>query len=110
VRRRDASKLVPDEGKDEVLPDAIGDALAEAENPLTAGEVERVLPDGATDPLVEEEIVRRGQEGRWRMEVGPKGPERLYRGKGGDLFNALLITGNFISWCALLAEPKDPSV
>ncbi len=33
VRRRDASELVADESEDEVLPDAIRDALAEAEDP-----------------------------------------------------------------------------
>ena len=37
MRRRDASELVTDEGKDEVLPDAVRDAFAEAEDPLATG-------------------------------------------------------------------------
>lgn len=51
--RRDAGELVTNEGKDEVLPDAVRDAFAEAEDPLAAWEVEGVLPDGAADALVE---------------------------------------------------------
>ena len=110
VRRRDARELVADESEDEVLPDAIRDALAKAKNPLAAGEVEGVLPDGATDALVEEEVVGRREEGRGRVEVCPEGPERLDRGKGGNFLDALLVVGNFISRRALLAEPEDPSM
>ena len=110
VRRRDASELVADESEDEVLPDAIRDALAEAEDPFPAGKVEGVLPDGAADALVEEEVVRRREEGRGRMEVRPEGPEGLDRGKGGDLLDALFVVGDLVSRRALLAEPEDPSV
>ena len=53
LRRCDASKLVADGSEDEVLPDAIGDAFAKAEDPLSAGEVEGVFPYGATDTLVD---------------------------------------------------------
>jgi len=110
VRRRDTSELITDEGKNEFLPDAVRDALAEAEDPLPAREIEWVLPYGTTDALVEEEIVRRREEGRGRMEVRPEGPEGLDRGKGGDLFDALFVVRDLISWRALLAEPEDPSV
>lgn len=110
MRRSDAGELVANKGENDVLPDAIGDALAEAEDPLPAGEVERVLPHGAADALVEEEVVRRGEEGRGRMEVRPEGPEGLDRGKGGYLLDALLVVGDLIPWRALLAEPEDPSV
>jgi hypothetical protein len=37
VRRRDACELVTNEGEDEVLPDAVRDAFAEAEDPLATG-------------------------------------------------------------------------
>jgi hypothetical protein len=110
VRRHDTSELVADEGKDEVLPDAIRDALAKAEDPLPAGEVEWVLPYGTTDTLVEEKIVRRREEGRGRMEVRPEGPEGLDGGKGRDLFDALFVVRDLISRRALLSEPEDPSV
>ena len=59
---------------------------------------------------MEEEVVRRWEEGRGRMEVRPEGPERLDRGKGGDLFDALFVVRDLISRRALLAEPEDPSV
>ena len=110
MRGRDARKLVADEREDEVLPDAIRDALAEAEDPLAAREVERVLPDWTADALVEEEVVRRRQERRGRVEVCPEGPEGLDRGEGGDLLDAFFVVGDLISWRALLAEPEDPSV
>jgi len=108
VRRCDAGKLVADEGEDEVLPDAIGDALSEAEDPLSTGEVEGVFPYGAADALVEEEVVRRREEGRGWMEVSPEGPEGLDGRKGRDLLDALFIVRDLISWRALLAEPEDP--
>jgi hypothetical protein len=110
VRRCDASELIANESEDEVLPDAIGDALAEAQDPLPTGKVKRVLPYGATDALMEEEVVCRGEESRGRMEVCPEGPEGLYRGKGGYLLDALFVVRNFISWRALLTEPEHPSV
>ena len=72
VWRCDTGKLVADESEDEVLPDAIGDAFAKAENRLSAREVEGVFPHGATDALVEEEVVCRREEGRGWMEVGPE--------------------------------------
>lgn len=109
MRWCDAGELVADEGEHEVLPDAIRDALAEAEDPLSAGEVERVLPHGAADALVEEEVVRCGQEGRGRVQVRPEGPEGLDRGKGGYLLDALLVVGDLVPWRTLLAEPEDPS-
>ena len=108
--RCDAGELVANKGEHEVLPDAIRDALAEAHDPLSAGKVERVLPYGAADALVEEEVVRCGQEGGGRMEVRPEGPEGLDRCKGGYLLDALFIVGYLVSWRALLAEPEDPSV
>ena len=74
----DASKLVANESEDEVFPYAICDALAEAQDPLSTGEVKRVLPYGATNALMEEEVVCRGEESRRRMEVRPEGPEGLY--------------------------------
>ena len=37
MRRRDGGELVTDEGEDEVLPDAVCDAFAEAEDPLATG-------------------------------------------------------------------------
>jgi len=110
VWRCDAGELVTDEGEDEVLPDAVCDALAEAQDPLSTGEVKRVLPYGATDVLMEEEVVCRGEESRGRMEVRPEGPEGLYRGKGGYLLDSLFVVRDFISWRALLAEPEHPSV
>jgi hypothetical protein len=110
MRRRDTRKLVADEREDEVLPDAIRDTLAEAEDPLSTREVEWVLPYGATHVLVEEEVVRRREEGRGRMEVRPEGPEGFNRGERGDLLDALFIVGDFVPWRALLAEPEDPSV
>jgi hypothetical protein len=110
VRRCNAGELVANESEDEVLPDAICDALAEAQDPLSTGEVKRVLPYGATDALMEEEVVCRGEESRGRMEVRPEGPEGLYRGKGGYLLDALFVVRDFISWRALLAEPEHPSV
>jgi len=110
VCRRDAGELVADEGQDEVLPDTIRDALAETEDPLSAGEVKRVLPHGAADALVEEEVVRRREKDRGRMEVRPKGPEGLDRSKGRDLLDALFVVSDLISRGALLAEPKDPSI
>jgi len=110
VRRRDASKLVTDESENEVLPDAIGDALSEAEDPLSAGEVEGVFPYGATDALVEEEVVRRREEGRGWMEVSPEGPEGLDGRKGRDLLDTFFIVRDLVSWRTLLAEPEDPSV
>jgi hypothetical protein len=69
--------LVANEGKDEVLPDAICNALAEAQNPLSTGVY------WTTDALMEEEVVYRGEESRGWMEVRPEGPEGFYRGKGG---------------------------
>jgi hypothetical protein len=110
VRRRDACKLVANEGEDEVLPYAICDALAEAEDPLATGQVERVLPYRAADALVEEEVVSRGEECRGRVQVRPEGPEGLYGSKGGDLLDALLVVGDLVTWRALLAEPENPSV
>jgi hypothetical protein len=110
VRRCDPCELVANKGENEVLPDTICDALSKAKDPLSAGEVERILPYRAADALVEEEVVGCGQEGRGRMEVGPEGPKGLDRGKGGYLLDALFIVGDFISWRALLAEPEDPSV
>jgi hypothetical protein len=110
VRRRDARELVANKGENEVLPDAICDALAEAKDPLPAGEVQWILPYGTADALMEEEVVGCGQESRGRMEVRPEGPERLDRGKGGYLLDALFIVCDLISWRALLAEPEDPSV
>jgi hypothetical protein len=62
-------ELVANESKDEVLPDAICDALAETQYPLSTREVKWVLPHGATDALVEEEVICRGEESRGRMEV-----------------------------------------
>jgi hypothetical protein len=110
VWRCDAGELVTNESEDEVLPDAICDALAEAQDPLSTGQVKRVLPYRATDALMEEEVVCRGEESRGRMEVRPEGPEGLYRGKGGYLLDALFVVRDFISWRALLAEPEHPSV
>ncbi len=110
MRRSDTCELVPNKSEDEVLPNAICDALAEAQDPLSSWEVEGVLPHGAADALVEEEVVRRGEEGRGWMEVRPEGPERLDRGKGGYLLDALFVVRDLISWRALLAEPEDPSV
>lgn len=110
VWRHDAGKLVADESENEVLPDAIGDALAEADDPLSAGEVEGVFPYGATDALVEEEVVRCREEGRGWMEVSPEGPEGLDGRKCRDLLDALFIVRDLVSWRALLAEPEDPSV
>ena len=109
MRWCDAGELVTNEGEHELLPNAIRDALAEAEDPLAAGEVERIFPHRAADALVEEEVVRRGQEGRGRMEVRPEGPEGLDRGKGGYFLDALFVVGDLIPWRALLAEPEDPS-
>ena len=109
MRRCDAGELVTNEGEHKLLPNAIRDALAEAEDPLAAGEVERVFPHGAADALVEEEVVRRGQEGRGRMEVRPEGPEGLDRGKGGYFLDTLFVVCDLIPWRALLAEPEDPS-
>ena len=108
--RCDAGELVANESEDEVLPDAICDALAEAQDPLSTWEVKRVLPYGAADALMEEEVVCRGEESRWRMEVRPERPEGLYRGKSGYLLDALFVVRDFISWRALLAEPKHPPV
>ena len=105
-----AGKLVTNQSEDEVLPDAVCDALAEAQNPLSTGEVKRVLPYWAVDTLMKEEVVCRREESRWRMEVRPEGPEGLYRGKGGNLLDALFVVRDFISWRALLAEPEHPSV
>ena len=82
MRRGDAGELVANEGEHKVFPDAIRDTFTEAEDPLATGEVEWIFPHGAADALVEEEVVRRGQEGRGRMEVRPEGPERLDGGKG----------------------------
>lgn len=110
MRGCDASKLVTDEGEDEVLPDAIGDALSEAEDPLSAGKVEGVFPYWAADALMEEEVVRRREEGRGWVEVSPEGPEGLDGRKGRDLLDALFIVRDLVSWRALLAEPEDPSV
>ncbi len=108
--RRDRGELVTNEGEDEVLPYAVRDAFAKAEDPLAAGEVEGVLPDGAADVLVEEEVVGRGQEGRGRVQVRPEGPEGLDGNKGRDLLDALLVVGDLVTRRALLAEPEDPSV
>ena len=108
--RCDAGELVANESEDEVLPDSICDALAETQDPLSTREVKRVLPHGATDALVEEEVVGRGEESRGWMEVRPEGPEGLYRGKGGYLLDALFVVRDFVSWGALLAEPEYPSV
>ena len=110
MRRHDAGKLVADESENEVLPDAVGDALAEAEDPLSAREVEGVFPYGTTDALVEEEVVRCREEGRGWMEVGPEGPEGLDGRKCRDLLDTLFIVRDLVSWRALLAEPEDPSV
>lgn len=106
--RCDAGELVANESEDDVLPDAICDALAESQDPLSTGEVKGVLPYWTTDTLMEEEVVCRGEESRWWMEVRPEGPEGLYRGKGGYLLDALFVVRNFISWRALLAEPEHP--
>lgn len=51
----------------------ICDALAKAKDLLSKGEA---------DALMEEEVVRRGQESRGQMEVRPEGPEGLDQGKG----------------------------
>jgi hypothetical protein len=110
VRRRDTGELIANECEDEILPDTIRDALAETEDPLPTGEVERILPYRTTDALVEEEVVRRREEGRGRMKVRPEGPERLYGRKSGDFFDALFVVRDLVSWRALLAEPEDPSV
>ena len=110
MRRCDAGELVTNQSEDEVLPDVVCDALVEAQNPLSTGEVKRVLPYWAADALMKEEVVCRREESRWRMEVRPQGPEGLYRGKGGNLLDALFVVRDFISWRALLAEPEHPSV
>lgn len=70
-------KLVADDGEDEVFPEAVSDALLEANDPFASGDVERVLPDGATDAGVEEQVIGGGLEGRRRGEVCPEGPERF---------------------------------
>jgi hypothetical protein len=78
VRWCDAGELVANESEDEVLPDAVCDALAKAQDPLSTGEVKWVLPYWTTDALMEEEVVCRGEESRGWMEVRPEGPEGLY--------------------------------
>ena len=85
MRRCGAGELVTNQSEDEVLPDVVCNALAEAQNPLSTREVKRVLPYWAADALMKEEVVCRREESRWRMEVRPEGPEGLYRGKGGNL-------------------------
>ena len=40
----------------------------------------------------------------------PERPEGLDGSKGGDLFDALFVVGDFVTRRALLAEPEDPSV
>jgi hypothetical protein len=59
---------------------------------------------------VEEEIVSRWEEGRWRVEVCPEGPKGLDGSKSGDLLDALFVVGDLIARRALLAEPENPSV
>ena len=68
----DTSKLVTNESENEVLPDVIGDAFAKVEDRLSTREVEGVFPHGATDALVEEEVVCHRKEGQGWMEVGPE--------------------------------------
>ena len=57
-----ASELVTNQSEDKVLPDAVCDALAEAQNPLSTGEVKRVFPYWAVDALMKEEVVCRWEE------------------------------------------------
>jgi hypothetical protein len=110
VRLRYARKLVANQCEHEVLPYTIRDALAQTDNPLATRQVERVFPNGAAHALVEEEVVSRREECRGRVQMRPEGPERLYGCKGGDLLDALLVVGDFVTGRALLAEPENPSV
>jgi len=40
----------------------------------------------------------------------PQGPERLYRTKRRNFLDSFFIAYDFISRCALLAEPENPSM
>ena len=51
IRRVDDTlELIPNDRKDEVLPQAVRDALAEADNPLAARQVQGVFPDRTPHP------------------------------------------------------------
>ena len=110
MRLRYARELVSNECEHEVLPYTIRDALPKAHDPFSAWQIEWVFPYGSAHALVEEEVVGRWEECRGRVEMGPEGPERLYGGKGRDLLDALLVVGDLVTGCALLAEPENPSV
>lgn len=68
-------ELVADDGKDEIFPDAVRNALTEAYDPLAPSDVEWVFPDGPTNPSVKEEVVSCRKECRRCAEVRPQRPE-----------------------------------
>lgn len=64
--------MVADNGKNEVFPYAVGNALTQANYPLAASDVERVLPYRPTDARVEEEVVGGGKEAGGWVQMRPK--------------------------------------
>ncbi len=118
-------------GHHEVLPEAVRDALFEADDPLAALNVQGILPHWPAHARVEEQVVCRRLQRRRRRQVCPERPERLdlqirtrrrsvlrtlarsqeeaYGAEGGDLLDTLLIANDFIARRALLPEPEDPS-
>jgi len=52
-------ELVPDDRYDQVLPETVCEALSETQDPFPPRYVQRVFPNGPTNPGVEEKVVRR---------------------------------------------------
>jgi hypothetical protein len=65
-------KLIANNCKDKILPEAICDALLQPDDPLAAREVKWIFPDWPPNTRVEEKVVSRRQKGRRRMKVCPE--------------------------------------
>ena len=102
-------ELVADDGEQQVLPVAVGDALAQAHDPLAAALVLVVLPYGP-HALLEEVVVRDQRQGAGPLEVGVDAEEVLDRAHGADGVQRLLVLDVPVGLTDGRAEPENPLV
>jgi hypothetical protein len=77
-RQSYAVKLVANDGKHEIFPDAVCDTFLEPYDPLATSNVKWIFPYGTLDAGMEEHVVGRGLESGGGSQMCPECPERFH--------------------------------